>query len=257
MIAQAQAWIGCNEADGSHKKIIDLYNSQSPLPRGYVVKYDDAWCATFVSAVAVACGATDIIFPECGCGKMVALHKANGTYVENDAHVPTVGDIIFYDWEDNGNGDDTALPDHVGFVEMVTGNMITAIEGNNGSAVRRRKIPVDGKYITGFAVPKYNDAPAPLKSNEELAREVMRGEWGNGQERADKLTAAGYNYIMVQNAVNVLCSCAPEPVPQKSNETIAREVIRGEWGNGQDRVNKLQAAGYDYHAIQLIVNSLL
>jgi hypothetical protein len=257
VISQARAWLGCNEADGSHKKIIDLYNTQRPLPRGYAVKYDDAWCATFVSAVAVSCGATDIIYPECGCGKMVALHKEHGTYVENDAYVPTVGDIIFYDWEDSGNGDDTALPDHVGFVEMVTGNTITAIEGNNRDGVRRRNIPVNGKYITGFATPKYNEEQAMQKSVTDIAAEVIFGKWGNGQERADRLTKAGYDYTQVQNAVNALCCRAYEKEPQKSNEQIAHEVIRGDWGNGADRVTRLTNAGYNYDEVQEIVNSLL
>ena len=43
----------------------------------------------------------------------------------------------------------------------------------------------------------------------------------------------------------------------KSNEEIAGEVIKGLWGNGSDRKNKLAQAGYDYSAIQNIVNSLL
>ena len=56
VVAQARAWIGLNEADGSHKEIIDLYNSHKPLARGYKVKYTDAWCATTVSAMAIKCG---------------------------------------------------------------------------------------------------------------------------------------------------------------------------------------------------------
>ena len=50
---------------------------------------------------------------------------------------------------------------------------------------------------------------------------------------------------------------APAPTPKpskKSNEEIADEVIAGKWGNGQDRKNRLTAAGYDYQAIQDIVN---
>ena len=43
----------------------------------------------------------------------------------------------------------------------------------------------------------------------------------------------------------------------KSNEELATEVIRGDWGNGQDRKNRLTAAGYDYGAIQNIVNQRL
>lgn len=48
---------------------------------------------------------------------------------------------------------------------------------------------------------------------------------------------------------------APIPTPsKKSNEEIANEVLVGQWGNGEDRKNKLTAAGYDYNAIQAIVN---
>ena len=49
--------------------------------------------------------------------------------------------------------------------------------------------------------------PAPAKKTvEQLAREVIRGEWGNGQERKDRLTAAGYDYTTVQAIVNKLMS---------------------------------------------------
>ena len=44
---------------------------------------------------------------------------------------------------------------------------------------------------------------------------------------------------------------------KKSVETLAREVIQGKWGNGQDRKNRLQAAGYDYNAVQRRVNEIL
>lgn len=53
---------------------------------------------------------------------------------------------------------------------------------------------------------------------------------------------------------------APAPATKptkKSNEQIANEVIAGKWGNGQDRKNQLTAAGYDYQAIQDIVNKKL
>lgn len=47
----------------------------------------------------------------------------------------------------------------------------------------------------------------------------------------------------------------PKPTPTKSNEEIAEEVKAGLWGNGEDRKNRLTAAGYDYNAIQDIVNA--
>ena len=149
LIAQARAWIGCRESDGSHKKIIDIYNSHRPLARGYAVKYTDAWCAAFVSACAIKTGMTDIIPTECGCGEMVKLFQRLGEWDENDARVPNPGDIIFYDWQDSGSGDNTGNPDHVGIVEKVSGGMITVIEGNKNNAVGRRTIRVNGRYIRG------------------------------------------------------------------------------------------------------------
>ena len=40
------------------------------------------------------------------------------------------------------------------------------------------------------------------KSVGEIAKEVIRGDWGNGQERKQKLTAAGYDYSVIQKKVN-------------------------------------------------------
>ena len=158
IIAQAQAWIGCKESDGSHKKIIDTYNSHTPLARGYKVSYTDAWCATFVTACAIKCGATDIIPKECSCNKMIELFKNLGSWVESDAYVPTTGDIIFYDWEDTGAGDNVGVSDHVGFVEKVSGDTITVIEGNYNNACQRRTLKVNARYIRGYGVPKYDAA---------------------------------------------------------------------------------------------------
>lgn len=95
-----------------------------------------------------------------------------------------------------------------------------------------------------------------LKSNETIADEVIAGKWGNGDDRKNRLTAAGYDYNAIQSIVNQKLGAKPVS-NKKSNETIADEVIRGDWGNGQDRKNRLQAAGYDYSAIQSIVNAKL
>lgn len=87
------------------------------------------------------------------------------------------------------------------------------------------------------------------KSNEQVADEVIAGAWGNGEDRKNRLTQAGYDYNVIQDIVNKKVA----PV-RKSNDQIASEVIAGQWGNGQDRVNRLNAAGYDANAIQNIVN---
>lgn len=154
-LAQAREWIGRNEADGTHKGIIDVYNGHTPLARGYRVKYTDAWCATFVSAVAIKCGLTEIIPTECGCGQMIELFRAKGEWQESDSRTPSPGDVIFYDWDDSGAGDCTGWPDHVGIVESVEGGKITVIEGNKNNAVGRRVLAVDSRYIRGYGVPRY------------------------------------------------------------------------------------------------------
>ena len=159
IVKQAQSWIGLKESDGSHKKVLDVYNSQSQLPRGYKVKPTDSWCATFVSAVAVACKATDIIPPECSCQQMIKRFQAIGCWKENDAHVPLPGDIIFYDWQDSGKGDNQGWSDHVGIVEKVSNNKISVIEGNYKDSVGRRLLAVNGKYIRGYGVPNYGAEP--------------------------------------------------------------------------------------------------
>lgn len=163
VVEQALAWLGKNEADGSHKEIIDVYNSHRPLARGYAVKYTDAWCATFVSAVAVKLGYTNIIPTECSCPKMIQLLKNIGAWVENDAYVPKGGDILFYDWEDSGIGDNQGGTDHVGIVEKVDGDNIIIIEGNYSNSVKRRSIKVNGRYIRGYGVPKYDTEPVVSK----------------------------------------------------------------------------------------------
>lgn len=96
-----------------------------------------------------------------------------------------------------------------------------------------------------------NGAPAG-KSNEQIADEVIEGQWGNGDDRRNRLASAGYDYDTIQSIVN-----AKLQPSMKSNEQVADEVINGAWGNGDDRRNRLAKAGYDYDAIQSIVNAKL
>ncbi len=102
----------------------------------------------------------------------------------------------------------------------------------------------------------YEVKEAPKKTVAEIAREVISGKWGNGEERKQRLTAAGYSYQEVQNEVNKTAS-KPAASTKKTNEQIAREVIAGKWGNGAERKKKLQDAGYNYSEIQSIVNKLV
>lgn len=183
VVNQIKSWVGYNDADGSHKKIIDIYNSHKPLARGYKLRYTDAWCAGTVSAVAIACGLTDIMPTEVGVGEMIKLYQRLGRWEENDAHVPRLGDVIVYAWSDNGVGDCTVGDSHVGIVTDCDGKTITATDGNmvvNGvHLVGYRTIPVNGRYIRGFGLPDYaskateeeTETPAPTPAPEEPKKE--------------------------------------------------------------------------------------
>lgn len=157
IVSTAVSYLGCRESDGSHRKIIDIYNSVSPLPVGYRLSYTDSWCAGFVTAVGIKAGLSDIIYRECSCPRMIELYKKNNRWIENDAYVPSKGDIIFYDWEDSGSGNNMGTSDHVGIVVSVSGNTIKVIEGNMSDAVGYRNIQVNGRYIRGYGIPNYGN----------------------------------------------------------------------------------------------------
>lgn len=190
VLEQAKAWLGRNEADGTHKLIIDTYNAHKPLARGYAVKYTDAWCATFVSAVAIKTGCTDIIPTECSCPKQIELFKKIGCWDESDSRVANPGDIIFYDWEDSGVGDNTGTSDHVGIVEKVDGLTITVIEGNYSNSVKRIMLAVNGKYIRGYGVPKYSTAQTDLAADCKLlaSKGIINSPdyWAKGKGYSDE-----------------------------------------------------------------------
>lgn len=109
--------------------------------------------------------------------------------------------------------------------------------------------------------PTAKPKPAVKKTVEQIAKEVLAGKWGNGNTRKQKLKAAGYDYNAVQAKVNELCGVTSRPTtmpkPTKTISQLADEVIAGNWGNGQDRIDRLKKAGYDPAAVQNKVNQKL
>lgn len=98
-------------------------------------------------------------------------------------------------------------------------------------------------------------APKPvLKSNAVIVKEVLQGAWGNGEDRKNRLTNAGYDYSAIMAIINKGEKPAPVKPVLKSNSAIAKEVLDGKWGNGDARKSALTKAGYDYSAIQAIIN---
>lgn len=151
-----RGWFGAVQGDPVHAEILSIYNGHRPLARSYKVKPTDSWCAACASAAFIKANLGDIIGTECGCGEMVAKAQKMGIWQEFDGYTPNIGDLILYDWDDSGKGDNTGWPDHVGIVEKVSGNAITVIEGNMGGKVGHREIAVNGRYIRGFICPKYS-----------------------------------------------------------------------------------------------------
>ena len=119
---------------------------------------------------------------------------------------------------------------------------------------------VDGQYgtnskakLTALYNKKVGTTTSTKKDVTTVAKEVIAGKWGSGDERKKKLTAAGYNYDTVQKKVNELLKTSTK----KSVAEVAKEVVSGKWGNGADRKKKLEAAGYNYAEVQKEVNKLL
>lgn len=204
VVEQAKAWIGKKEADGTHKAIIDLYNAHTPLARSYKVKYTDSWCATFVSAVAIKLGYTEIIPTECSCQKMIDLFKSMGCWVEDENRTPKAGDIIFYDWQDIGSGDNKGWADHVGIVEKVSLGKITVIEGNYNDSVKRRTISVNGKYIRGYGVPRYDAEPVASKpATSGTSNQTASGSKTAKKRASSFLASLAGTYKVTASSLNV------------------------------------------------------
>ena len=121
-------------------------------------------------------------------------------------------------------------------------------------------------------------------SSRSIAEKVIEGEFGNGEERVKRLSEAGYDATEVQEEVNrimskedgesyedtniettkqdsdcrILCGIGESQLYRDDDiETIAAEVIQGDWGNGEERRERLERAGYDYNAVQARVNEML
>lgn len=196
LLDEARKYVGVREGSQAFTHIMADYNKVSPLPRGYRVKPTDDWCDIFVTVVADRVGASGLIGRECGVQRHVEIFKAKGIW--RGRIFPKAGDIVVFDWDRSG------WADHIGFVESVEDNLITTIEGNTRESVGRNQFSWSDPRIMGYARPEYVSMAEVHKSIDEIAREVIAGQWGNGARRISKLLAAGYKHFEVQDRVNEL-----------------------------------------------------
>lgn len=197
-IANCEKYLGCKESNGSHKKIIDIFNS-SKL-KTFSVSYSDAWCAAFISAMAVETGMDKLIPISANCDEMYKKGKIMGISIPKNSWSPKVGDIIFYDWDFNDE------LDHVGAVKSINGSCITVIEGNKNDSVAHRDINYKNGTITKILRPRYETETIKRSYKDycNTAINVINGKYGNGENRKTKLEKDGYSYEKVQAIVDIL-----------------------------------------------------
>ena len=246
VLNHARSYLGMRSGDKRHKELIARYNAVTPYPVGYRMSQIDDWCAAFVTVMGDLAGAAGFIGRECGVQRFIHIFKSKGIWLGVVA--PRPGDVIVFDWQKNG------WADHIGFVESVSGNQVTTIEGNTSRLVARRTYAYNDWRVAGYARPDY-----PEQKNKQtihaIASEVGLGKWGNGEERQRRLKSAGYDVNAVQKEVNRLIESQKKRL--KSNEEIAKEVVQGKWGNGDIRKKRLREAGYDTGIVQKLVNRMV
>ena len=108
------------------------------------------WCACFVSWCADQCGYIEsgIIPKFAGCVDGANWFKGNGQWQDRN-YEPQAGDIIFFDWEGDGE------TDHVGIVEKCENGVVYTVEGNSGDACRQKQYTVGSSSIYGYGIPAY------------------------------------------------------------------------------------------------------
>lgn len=193
----AKNYIGAREGGVTHHRIIDKYNSQKPLPRGYRVSYNDSWCATFVSVILIEAGCKG--YSECSAQRL--RKQMTGKEIKGKGQR---NDIIFYDW----NSD--TWSDHVGIIESYNEKTgcYTVIEGNYHDSVRRRNIKWNSSNIQSIYRIYYEEKKTKStvrtvkKITKKLITDIVAGKYGNGDTRRKKIEALGYDYEKVQKKVN-------------------------------------------------------
>ena len=116
-----------------------------------------------------------------------------------------------------------------------------------------KEIYIRGYYDYPWDIHLRYESLSNKDTNEEVAMKVIKGEYGNGEQRRTLLKANGYDPDVIQDIVNDMLSGNTH----EANQKVAYDVIKGKYGNGLDRKNNLEKAGYDYYLIQTLVNEIL
>lgn len=189
IVTNALMYIGIKEGSKEHKALVKEYNAVSPRPRGYKAKYTDPWCALFASVCMQETGVNK--YREVSVQQMYNLFKLDGKVTKT----PKEGYLVFYQW-------DSGMLDHVGILYKIDGAYIDVIEGNYNDSVGVRRIAKSDKRIFAYGAFSVPSETAYTPVTDDVVLAVIRGQYGNGEDRKVRLAAAGYDYDAVQAAVN-------------------------------------------------------
>lgn len=174
----ARSFIGTKEKSAGHQLLMDVYNEQDPLPRGYKMTLKDAWCAMGATAWSILAGVGEIVPCECSCYYVIEKARKMGIWVENEAkHKARVGDWCLFDWEDDGKGDNTGSPNHVGIVTERGENGFEVVDANNKNRVWKRNTEDNACKLRGFVAPDYDGYAKRIRESVCVAgfRDVAQG----------------------------------------------------------------------------------
>lgn len=193
-----------------------------------------------------------------GCAQKVQYYKNAKRWVTKHSDAQS-GDEIFFRRDSAVSKSNPLGVYHTGAVVDWDKKGFYVVEGNtNGGMVAQKFYPYGDSRIAGFGRPKWTGwerpkqeekpepkpEPAPENPNktiDQLAKEVIEGKWGNGKERAEKLTAAGYDYQAVQNRVNEMLG-----VGSSGNSGKTYKVVLS---NPNSYLRIRSGAGLDYDEI--------
>lgn len=227
-------------------------------------KQTAAWCDMFVDwCFLTAFGYRKALELLCqpehstgaGCTFSAAFYINKGQFYKS----PKPGDQIFF-------GSSVKNCNHTGLVEKADGSYVYTIEGNADNQVKRCSYKLTDSKIVGYGRPKYDAEqvkPEPKKSVDELAREVIDGKWGVGQDRKDRLTAAGYDYVTVQKRVNEIIKAGSKWTPKVGDTVIfngGRHYVSAyafngsPCKNGKAKITQIYELGKSRHPYHLVAD---
>ncbi len=163
VLALAQSQLGYQESTKNYVVMEDGVSTRGYTRYGawYGDPYGD-WCAMFTSFCLHYAGVEDMPL-DSNCPNWIEKLTEAGLYQSQGTYVPVNGDLIFFDWDANGN------PDHVGFVAQVAADeetgvlQISTVEGNNGNRVLNKTYSMDDETILG-----YGSLPIQLTEEEQI-----------------------------------------------------------------------------------------